>query len=584
MAKSLPDPPIPKDNENYYHPNSEQEIIDLVNYARVNGVQLRVRGSGHSLARAIYTDVCEKDLIDVESKAPDGNNINIKLDKYNQLKTVTTTGLVTVESGIHLGEDPFDRTSTEKNSLLYQLHHDHGLAFGDLGGITHQTVSGFLSTGSSGGSLTYGVLESVESLRIIDGTGSVFTAHKGEDLFNAALVSMGLLGVLSQITFQCIPTFNIKGTQHSKLVNESHVDLYNDNPDPGSGKIGLTTYLNMTPYTRMLWYPQTSDKHEALQKERIQIWHAHRLDPADDFEPQPFKVFDSTEIMMLSSYLMTLMGNITNIQDVVDIMASKEKRFLDLMSAELREEQDMNIIQATIVAEVLNTVNKFLMSFVNQCFEKMTVDERLKMLPVLSTSVIALINKLDGTKDFQDYGFSGLPMDNAADDVIFPTMFTEIWIPMTYATQATSALRAYFDGSENSKDPFVRTGNYSWELYACKRTDAWLSMSYSNGSDVWKDGCFRIDPFWFVHNKSEAVAFFRPVWKLLADQKIPFRLHWGKILPSMEDVNLYDWRKLVIKDQYEHLSEFLEFRTQKDPNNIFLTSYWRYWFDISVTD
>ena len=173
--------------------------------------------------------------------------------------------------------------------------------------------------------------------------------------------------------------------------------------------------------------------------------------------------------MMLSSYLMTLMGNITNIQDVIAIMGSKEKRFLDLMSTELREEHDMNFIQASIVAGVLNSVNKILMNLVNQFFEKMTVDERLRMLPVLSTSVIALINTMDGTKNFQDYGFSGLPMDNSADDVIFPTMFTEIWIPMTSATQATSALREYFDGAESSRDPFVRTGNFSWELYACKK-------------------------------------------------------------------------------------------------------------------
>ena len=37
----------------------------------------------------------------------------------------------------------------------------------DLGGITHQSVSGFLMTGSSGGSLQYGIDENL--LALLDG-------------------------------------------------------------------------------------------------------------------------------------------------------------------------------------------------------------------------------------------------------------------------------------------------------------------------------------------------------------------------------------------------------------------------------
>ncbi len=141
-----------KDEFNYYHPTSEQEIINLVNYARENKYQVRVRGSGHSMPKAIFTNECNKDHIDVRASAPDGNNVNIKLDKYTSILS-RNGNHVTVQAGIHLGHDPYDPLSTLENSLLYQLHHTYELAINDLGGTTHQTVAGFLSTGLSGSSI-----------------------------------------------------------------------------------------------------------------------------------------------------------------------------------------------------------------------------------------------------------------------------------------------------------------------------------------------------------------------------------------------------------------------------------------------
>ena len=46
---------ISKAEDGYYHPKSEQEIIDLVNRAREQGLEIRSRGSAHSVSQAIYT-------------------------------------------------------------------------------------------------------------------------------------------------------------------------------------------------------------------------------------------------------------------------------------------------------------------------------------------------------------------------------------------------------------------------------------------------------------------------------------------------------------------------------------------------
>ena len=94
-------------------------------------------------------------------------SINIILDRYNKING----NIVTVEAGIHLGHDPLDPLSTKENSLLYQLHHKYGLSLSDLGGISHQTVGGFLMTGSSGGSLVHGISDNVQGLGLLMAKG-----------------------------------------------------------------------------------------------------------------------------------------------------------------------------------------------------------------------------------------------------------------------------------------------------------------------------------------------------------------------------------------------------------------------------
>ena len=168
-AKSLPE----KEPDNYYYPTTEEDIIALVRHAYDNGLRVRVRGAGHSMPQAIFANPSKSDKVNVKARAPDGPNIEIKLDRYCAVtRDESNPTHVTAQAGVHLGRDPIDRTSTEENSLLYQLN-EWGLALGNLGGISHQSVAGFLCTGSSGGSLTHSIHENIQAIRIIDGTGEL---------------------------------------------------------------------------------------------------------------------------------------------------------------------------------------------------------------------------------------------------------------------------------------------------------------------------------------------------------------------------------------------------------------------------
>jgi L-gulono-1,4-lactone dehydrogenase len=166
-----------------FWPRSTEAISDAVKEAAAAGLTVRALGSGHSFTPVAATEGAALDLsgwagivvADLES------------------------GLVTVRSGT---------TLRELNATLDAL----GLAMPNLGDIDAQTISGALSTGTHGtGSRLHGIAAAVAGLELVLADGSVVacSADQRQDLFAAARVSMGALGVLSTVTLRCVPAFTL---------------------------------------------------------------------------------------------------------------------------------------------------------------------------------------------------------------------------------------------------------------------------------------------------------------------------------------------------------------------------------------
>jgi D-arabinono-1,4-lactone oxidase len=165
-------------------------------------------------------------------------------------------------------------------------------------------------------------------------------------------------------------------------------------------------------------------------------------------------------------------------------------------------------------------------------------------------------------------------MDNAADDVLLSTAFTEIWLPLGRTEEVMLLLRSYFEEPSDDRVSYQRTGLYAWELYAAKATPFWMSASHSSGDDEWQHGVLRIDPFWFQANPGDPTQTFYPqFWELLRAHEIPFRLHWGKYQPSFAPGDRH-WVDFFER-QYPRWDDFLALRKARDPKNMFLTTYWR---------
>lgn len=546
-----------------YHPGTEDEICELVRHARENNLQVRCRGAAHSLGRVIYTDPGPGEE-PVPNKVshhfpPKGPNINISLDRYVGVEWVDEkSGVVEVLAGTHLGRDPEDESgrSTLENGLLYQIYRK-GWALSDLGGITHQTVSGFLSTGSAGGSLTYDLAENLIAFRVIDGNGTPRWIEKDADpdLFHAFGVSMGLLGIISKVRFQLIPMYTVWGQEiiaPSSLEAGCPIDLFGGG---SADKPSLEKFLVDTPYTRILWWPQP-------KIDRVAIWQAARGRSLPVFDPHPYEQFGETlffsQLQQLGgAILFNLVGN-RGFRTVWRNLQNDFRRFHVRVRGAW--EKRVGRFWAEVFFWILTILfwpDIYVLTFF---FSKCR-----RCLMWLYGKVVRLLQPFTRRKKsptFIDHYWRSLPMDNAADDISLGTEFTEIFIPIDQTEKVMQLMKAHFD-----RNGYDATGYYCVEIYAGYHSDFWMSPSFQQDT-------LRIDIFWYIDNEGDPAAadgYFRQFWDLLVDNDIPFRLHWGKYLPE------YDFDKWAeyLKARYPKWDDFLELRKLRDPGDVFLTDYWR---------
>ena len=89
----------------------------------------------------------------------------------------------------------------------------------NLGSIDIQSIAGAIATGTHGSSLHHGILSQwVQSLRLVLANGAVVRCSKTQntDLFQAALVSLGTLGIVVEVEYQLVPATNIEWVQTLK--------------------------------------------------------------------------------------------------------------------------------------------------------------------------------------------------------------------------------------------------------------------------------------------------------------------------------------------------------------------------------
>lgn len=123
----------------------------------------------------------------------------INLDDFNRVLKVEGN-LVTVEAGIRLQQ------------LGKELGR-HNLTISNLGSIDTQSIPGAIATGTHGNSMKQGLLsDRVESLSLVLANGELIhcNATSNPKLFRAALLSLGALGIIVQVTLRVEDSFNVE--------------------------------------------------------------------------------------------------------------------------------------------------------------------------------------------------------------------------------------------------------------------------------------------------------------------------------------------------------------------------------------
>src|SRR5258708_20639376 len=175
-------------------PKAAGAISDAVKDAAAAGLTVGALGSGHSFTPAAVTAGAALDL--------SGWAGIVAAD--------TESGLVTVRSGT---------TLRALNADLDAL----GLAMPNMGDIDVQTISGAISTGTHGtGARLGGIATQVEALELVMADGSLTRASATEnpDLFAAAKVSIGALGVIATVTLRCVPAFRLAAAEFPMPLDE----------------------------------------------------------------------------------------------------------------------------------------------------------------------------------------------------------------------------------------------------------------------------------------------------------------------------------------------------------------------------
>ncbi|KAI9705191.1 MAG: D-arabinono-1,4-lactone oxidase [Bogoriella megaspora] len=224
--------------ELYIQPQTLEEIQKIITLARRCRRRLVVVGRGHS----------PNDLTCTSSW-------KINLDNFARILDINPgSKRVTVQGGIKLRD------------LNIAAKH-HGLTMPNLGSIDDQSIAGAISTATHGSSTGHGLLsESVRSLQIVLANGQAVRCSPSQnvELFRAALVSLGALGIIVEVEFQMTESTNVEWTQAlqplSYVLEHWEKRLWTEEE-----------------YTRIWWLPYTS---------RAIVWRGHKV-PSSTPHRQP---------------------------------------------------------------------------------------------------------------------------------------------------------------------------------------------------------------------------------------------------------------------------------------------------------
>jgi xylitol oxidase len=160
-----------------HRPSTLEQVAEIV----ASAPRLRALGSGHS-----FTDIADSaELITLE-----GLPAEVVVDH--------ASGTVSLSAGLRYGD------------LAVALA-DEGVALANLASLPHISVAGAIATATHGsGDANGNLATAVAALELVTSDGGVIASSRGDADFNGLVVGLGALGIVTRITLDIEPAYEVR--------------------------------------------------------------------------------------------------------------------------------------------------------------------------------------------------------------------------------------------------------------------------------------------------------------------------------------------------------------------------------------
>ncbi len=209
-------------------PRSEAEVADELRRAAERDLRVKAIGAGHSFTGVAVTD-----------------GVQLRLGALTGITTIDATrGEATVRAGTPL-------------HVLNEELAAFGYALANLGDVDRQSIAGATATGTHGTGLRLqGLSAGIRGLRLVLADGSVVdcSPRREPELFQAARLGLGALGVVTEITLAVVPAFLLHAVEKPEPLLDvlDHLDVVAETND----------------HFEFYWFPHT-DRTQTKRNNRV---------------------------------------------------------------------------------------------------------------------------------------------------------------------------------------------------------------------------------------------------------------------------------------------------------------------------
>ncbi|KUO03144.1 D-arabinono-1,4-lactone oxidase [Streptomyces caeruleatus] len=207
--------------------------LDAIGTLVAGSAKVRVLGSGHS-----FNPIAEP--------GPEGLLLSIAglppvIDVDRAARTVRVSG------GVRYAE-------------LARAVYAHGLALPNMASLPHISVAGSVATGTHGSGVGNGALaSSVREVELVTGDGSPVVIGRDDERFGGAVTSLGALGVVTALTLDLEPSFDVE--------QQVFTELPLDGLDPAAFETVMASAYSVSLFTdwrapgfRQVWLKRRTDQ------------------------------------------------------------------------------------------------------------------------------------------------------------------------------------------------------------------------------------------------------------------------------------------------------------------------------------